>query len=98
MAIVKTFDLQDFISEFRAYGRMDNFTEDALEIIFNHLNESEETIEMDVIAICCEFQEMAEEEICQNYDIEDWQEIEDYLNDETSVVGKTENSFVFVQF
>lgn len=100
MAIIKTFDFQDFISQFRMYGRENQFSTEGLEVIFNYLSDcySDSSFEMDVIAICCEFQEMTEEEICQNYDIEDWQEIEDYLNDETSVVGKTENSFVFVQF
>lgn len=100
MAIVKTFDFQDFISQFRRYGRKDQFSTEGLEVIFNYLSDcySDSSFEMDVIAICCEFQEMTEEEIRQNYDIEDWQEVEDYLNDETSVVGKTENGFVFVQF
>jgi hypothetical protein len=100
MAIVKTFDLHEFISEFRTYGRKDQFSPKGLEVIFNYLSDcySDSSFEMDVIAICCEFQELTEEEIRQNYDIEEWQEIEDYLNDETSVVGKTEDSFVFVQF
>ena len=98
MPIVKTYDLQSFKNEFELYNHKEHFTSEALEIIFDYLNQDDYTFNMDVIGFCCEFQEMTEEEIRQNYDIEDWQEIEDYLNDETSVVGKTENRFVFITF
>jgi hypothetical protein len=100
MPVIKTYDLQSFKKEFELYNRQEHFTSEALEIIFDYLNQDDNTFNMDVIGFCREFQEMTEAEIRHNYDIEDWQEIEDYLNDETSVVvvGKTENSFVFVQF
>lgn len=100
MAIVKTFDFQDFISQFRRYGRKEQFSTKGLELIFDYLSECyyDSSFEMDAIAICCEFQEMAEDEIRHNYDIEDWQELEDYLNDKTSLVGKTDCSFVFITF
>jgi len=99
MAIVKTYSVGDFIEEMRDYDQAD-FSREGMELIFDYLSEcySDSSFEMDVIAICCEFQEMTEDEIRQNYDVEDWQEVEDYLNDETSFIGKTENSFVFVNF
>ena len=114
MAVVKTFDLRDFISEFRAYGRTDNFTSEALEIIFNHLNESGDTIEMDVIAICCEFTEQScadvlelNSECIETNDDMDNEELadaaRDYLNDNSFIVGEYENNagetvFVFASF
>ena len=114
MAVVKTFDLQDFIGEFRAYGRMDNFTEDALELIFNHMNESEETIEMDVVYFCCEFIEQSCADILEsnykrvniNDDMNDEELVaaaREYLNANTSILGEYVNNagetvFVFVSF
>lgn len=101
MPIVKTFDFSDFRREFELYGRADQFSLEALSLIYFYLEGcySDSNFEMDVISICCEFTEMNEDQIRQDYDVADDETIEDYLNDNTSLVGKTEQgTFVFVQF
>jgi hypothetical protein len=51
----------DFIEAFKRMGRESNFTRDALGALYDYLTEYEEStgeeIELDVIAICCEFAE-----------------------------------------
>lgn len=71
MPIVKTFDFYDFKKEFMDYRR-DNFTEEALKIIFDYLEESylHDNFEMDTIGICCDFMEVSHRDIVQDYDVE----------------------------
>lgn len=114
MSIVKTFDLQDFVAEFRSYGRKSDFSDQALEIIFDYLNDLGETVEMDVISICCEYTEQScadllefNSEWIDTTDDMDNEELadaaRDYLNDNTFLVGEYVNNagetvFVFVSF
>lgn len=98
--IVKTFNENDFINEFKTYDRMDNFSIKGLRVLFNALEEMsidcEMSIEMDVIALCCEYNEDTIADIIDNYDIdvsecidiEDVIEtVEEYLQDNTFVCG-----------
>ena len=98
--IVKTFNENDFINEFRLYDRMDNFSYKGLRILFESLEQTAIdcgiNIEMDVIALCCEYSEDTLADIIDNYDIdvsecidiEDVIEtVEDYLQDNTYVCG-----------
>jgi hypothetical protein len=52
---------QAFIQAFRDYGRETQFTYEALKVIFDWLEElaecCDDEIELDVIAVCCEFAE-----------------------------------------
>lgn len=114
MAIVKTFDLQDFIGEFRAYGRKQDFSDQALEIIFDYLNDLGEVVEIDVIAICCEYTEQSCADLLEfnsewvdtsdDMDNEELAEVaRDYLNENTFIVGEYVNNagatvFVFGSF
>lgn len=63
-----------FRDEFRACGRADQFSYEALGILFDYLEAYEmdtgEEIELDVIALCCEFSEDMPESIAQSYDID----------------------------
>ena len=51
----------DFIDAFRRMGRTDQFSYAALRALFDHIEEMEdgtgEEYELDVIALCCEWQE-----------------------------------------
>ena len=113
MPIVKTFDLQDFKNEFEAYNRKDHFTPEALEIIFDYLNQDDYTFQMDVICFCCEFVEMSCAAVHEAYDVGFYDDetddniwidaARDYIEDNTSLVGEyTDNdgtvSFIFVAF
>ena len=50
-----------FADAFRRMGREDNFSSEALEALFNYLEEYEqdtgEDLELDVVALCCDFTE-----------------------------------------
>lgn len=89
-----------FIDAFRNSGREDNFSYDGLCALFDWLEEiGEETgqeVELDVIALCCEFSEYSSAlEACENYDFEpdpdadeDDQEDEalDWLRQRTAII------------
>lgn len=64
----------NFRDEFRACGRADQFSYDALGILFDYLEAYEmdtgEEIELDVVAICCDFSEDTPEAIARSYDID----------------------------
>ena len=98
--IVKTFNENDFINEFKAYNREDNFTFIGLRILFGSLErlaiDCEINIEIDVIALCCDYNEDSIVNIINNYDIdvtdcdsddEKSETVEDYLQYSTFVCG-----------
>ncbi|CAB5194747.1 hypothetical protein UFOVP176_31 [uncultured Caudovirales phage] len=111
MAIIQTIDTaSQFRDQFHRYGRGDQFSYEALGLIFDYLNDCGSDVELDVIAICCEFSEESWEQVTTNYsfDIDSLEDLDEdekikvvrsYLEDNTSVVGETSTgSFVFVQF
>jgi len=105
--------LSDFRAAFNRAGRGDQFSYEGLELIYDYLDEYErdsgEEIELDVIALCCEWAESTPAEIIDQYDTdldtEDMTEDEiaaavyEWLNDETIVAGQTAaGNLVYVQF
>jgi hypothetical protein len=105
-----------FIDAFKQSSRKDQFSYEALEAIFEYLedysNDTGENVELDIVAICCEWVEMSWQEVVQAYDVdlsdvadEDKADaVWDFLTDETVGVYRVSNeesvdgSFVFVQF
>lgn len=59
--MIKRISFNDFYNEFKDYDRLDNFSYEALEQLYNYYEELEEDtgvpVELDVIAICCEWTE-----------------------------------------
>lgn len=106
----QTINFSQFCDAFRAHDRQEQFSYEAKRIIFDYLEQLEEDtggIELDVIAICCEWAELDAEELVRDYGVQiestDPEEVEaevqDYLQDNTIVAGMTKaGSFVFVQF
>ena len=80
----QTIYFTNFVDAFKAYNRMDNFSYDALKAIFEYLESIEEAtgeeLELDVIAICCDFSEMTQTEFRNAYTIYDDETIEDYIS------------------
>ena len=87
-----------FHNAFIAYGRGDQFSRAALELIFDYLDDSGEQVELDPIGICCEFVEMDADEVRDSYSLDADADIADYLTDETLYLGETADGFVFAQF
>lgn len=86
--------------------RPDNFTYEGLTILFDYLEQYEqdtdEQIELDVIALCCEYSEQPWEDIASDYsiDLDDVEEddkkqaVMDWLCDTTSVCGETSDGSI----
>lgn len=105
----QTIGLSQFTDAFMSI-RPNNFTYEGLVLLFDWIEQQERETgqeqELDVIALCCDFEELTIEEIIRQYDIEtddiEDDEIDDYvmsyLNDETTVIGKTDDTIVFLSF
>lgn len=56
--IVKTiYNASQFRDEFIRMGRADQFSYEGLEVLFDYYDDLGESVELDVIGICCEFTE-----------------------------------------
>lgn len=103
----QTINLYQFRDAFMSI-RPNNFSHEGLEQLFDYFESYEddtgEQIELDVIAICCEYAENTPKDIAKYYNIEiedDGNEllnVLDYLADHTSVIGHTDNSIIYQQF
>lgn len=96
-----------FRDQFHRCGRGDQFSYEALGLLFDYLNDCGSDVELDVVGVCCEFAEDTPESIADNYSIdtdglndgEIKEAVLSYLEDNTSVVGETSSgNFVYVQF
>lgn len=106
----QSINFSQFVDAFRAYDRYDSFGYDGLRIIFDYLENYEdqagEEIELDVIAICCDYNMMAIEDIINEYridvsdvnadDVDEF--VFDYLNDRTMVLGQCVGGVMFQCF
>lgn len=111
----QTVYLNDFRQAFHNAGRGEQFSYEGLETLYEYLTQYEddtgEELELDVIALCCEYAEMTMQEIFDAYpevlDLIDMDRprestysiVVDYLNDNGSYCGDTsQGTFVFQQF
>lgn len=114
MSIVQSiYSVHQFREAFRLAGRMDSFSYEGLEVLFDYLDnlseDTEEPIELDVVALCCDYYESSIEELIDNYSI-DLSEVDEddpdsiievvreYLEDNTSVCGEVCGGFVYAAF
>ena len=106
----------DFERAFVDADRKEDFSYEGLGLLFDYLEQYEEDtgqeIELDVIALCCDYAEETAEEIARNYSIDlahldpeddDYEEqcidaVRDYLNENTELVGETSTGFVYLIF
>jgi hypothetical protein len=104
-----TISVYDFRQAFHDMGRGEQFSYDGLRVLFECLEEYEDStgseVELDVVALCCEYSEEMPEDVAKNYGIEledDGNELNnvlDYLHDYTLVCGVTKDgSIVYQQF
>jgi hypothetical protein len=103
-----TVTLSSFKQAFQDAGRGDHFSWEGLEVLFDYLEEQEEAagteMELDVSALCWDFVEETPEAIAAAFKItstsgadvtED--EVMDWLQDRTMVVGKTTSGIIYNQ-
>ena len=107
--MIQTITVSDFRTAFHQCGRGNQFSYEALGLIFDYIEEFEdstgEQVELDVIAICCEWSEDSPENIADQYGIEVddpedlEQEVIEHLEYHTQCAGKTSSgTLVYVQF
>jgi len=104
-----TVSVYDFHREFASI-RPNNFSRAGLNILFDFFDEYEqesgEEMELDVIAICCDFTEATWQEIEASYiiDMEDLEDADEerkkqrvieYLTDEGAFIGETDDTIVY---
>ena len=69
--LVKRVYFNDFIEEFKKHGRGSSFSYEGKKALFDYLNELGEeigeSIELDIIAICCDFKEFKSLKDFNNY-------------------------------
>lgn len=89
--------------------RPDNFSREGLEVLWDYLEEYEdstgEELELDVIALCCDFSEDTWENIasdyridldgCEDDDDEKKEAVKEYLEDQGALVGEVSGGFVY---
>jgi len=105
-------NFSDFIDAFHAFDRYNSYGYEALKVIFEYLEDLEDSmgqeIELDVIAICCDYTVQGYTGIAQDYSIdlsaadgdadEEEQIVLDYLNDHTMVLGTCDTGIVYQVF
>ena len=99
--MIRTINEYDFIDAFKKMGRIDNFSNSGLVALHEYLemleDDTGQPIELDVIALCCEYAEYDNlEEFQADYGNE-YETIEDIQN-ATSVIMIDDDSFIIQQF
>jgi hypothetical protein len=112
----KSITFSDFCDAFRAYDRYEAFGYDGLRVIFDFFEsyeeETGEEVELDVIAICCDYNISDAATIAREHSIDlahldaeddDYEEqceeaVLEYLHDNTMVLGQCADGIVFQCF
>lgn len=100
----QTINLEEFMHAFHAYNRYEQFGYQALNLLFEYLEECDPHMELDVIAICCDYSHSDPLTIANDYsiDLSDYAEAEDkaeavreWLSENTTLIGETDTGFVY---
>ena len=94
MTIFETVDYSLFERRFRDYNRLDNFPK-GLRALFDYLEEVSEEVcqplELDVIGLCCDFEENTIEYVLEYYDLKSLDE----LRDNTTVIEVDSETIIY---
>jgi hypothetical protein len=95
----KTISSYDFRRDFEQSSYSNNFSYDALGLLFDHFEQLESDcgieIEFDMVAICCEYEETHWKDVKKSYNADfetnaTIEEVIEYLRDNTLYVGQTD--------
>jgi hypothetical protein len=88
-----------FRDAFHRSGRGEQFSYEALGLLFEYFEELDPDMELDVVEICCDYVESTPAEIMESYSLENEDMVEDYVADNGRYVGTTEaGAIVYQQF
>lgn len=105
-----TITFYSFCDAFKSFNRDNAFSYDGKRALFDYLEEVEqstgEEIELDVIELCCEYNENHIDDIINSYridvegmdDDEKLEAVRDYLQDNTCLIGETSTGFIYAAF
>lgn len=86
---------EEFVQLFNQYGREDNFSPLGRRKLFDYFEQLEEDlgqeIEVDCIAICCDYTESSIEEVLKDYNLESIDE----LRDNTTVIEVDDETVIY---
>ena len=99
--MIQTINKSEFTSAFHRAGRGDQFSYEGLIALYDYLEDYEdstgEQIELDVIALCCDYTEYESLEAFQEDYGEDYQSIEN-IGQATTVIMIDDTSFIIQNF
>jgi hypothetical protein len=98
--IYQELSFNDFRNAFIRYDR-NVFSYEGYQTLFDYLNDTGEDYELDVIALCCEFNELSFDDIKHDYRLDfelSDDEVVDWLNEQTSVIYVGADSVLFGVF
>lgn len=101
MPIVETVSTAgQFRDKFAEMNRSDNFSYWGLGELFDYFDSFADNIELDVVAICCEYNEYDLEDVnreyCQQFETD--KECLEYLEENTTVIASKDDRFLFAAF
>lgn len=86
------------MDRFKEMGRGDNFSYDGLDALYDYLEELDENYELDVIALCCEYNEYENiEKFWKDHNKEDYPDIET-IRDHTQLIEVGDKGFIIAGF
>ena len=89
----QTTNFSAFCDAFRSCDRSDQFSYNGKKALFDYLEEFEEqtgqSIELDVIGLCCDYVESTFDEVRQSYSLENMsdEDVAEYICENTAYVG-----------
>ena len=95
-------NMYEFVKAFDDHGRSDNFTREGRKVLYEWFEQYEddcgEEIDLDVIAICCDFEEYKNiEEFWTEHNKEDYPTF-DAIRENTTVIEIDESAFIIQAF
>ena len=102
--MIQTINSGDFMAAFHRYDRYNQFGYEALTALYEYFEELDPNMELDVIAICCDYSHDSADYVAQNYsidltDCEDDEEkaekVREWLEKNTTIVAETSSGFVY---
>ena len=90
-------NVSQFRDQFRQMGRSEQFSYEALELLYEFLEEVSPEAELDVISLCCEFSEDSKQAIRESHGLEEDANVFAYLEECTLFVGVTASGNVVYQ-
>ena len=92
-----TVNQYQFERAFYACGRGEQFSQEALQALFEYLDGAGFDVELDPIGFCCDFAELSQDELLQDVDCDDVDDVNQYIRGNHDVIKKLSNGNYLIQ-